>query len=289
MNKQLILSIDAFDINYTSINYALGIAEQFDLSILLYSVQYTPSPLHMANVDGYMHPYYGVANLPEEIGEQAEKNMQTLCRRVQRYWPDTDYECDRGFMASTIVEKARWLLQKADERNPFLLIVNNENEYNWWNEVLGTAETSIAKQSPCPTLILPKDTDYRGFRQIMYLLDEQSLEAEKVPNIKWLSRFGKPFDASLAVAYLPETGEELSEKELDLKMAGIREQAGLQKFFYYQFPSENTAEDITKIAEISHTDILALPYRSTPLFERIFDNDNTRTLILKASTPVLVF
>lgn len=289
MNQQIILSIDAFDINYTSINYALGIAEQFDLPILLYSVQYSPSPLTMMNVGGYTHPYYGLAEIPEEIGEHAEENMQTLCRRVQRYWPKTEYECEIGFMASTIVEKARWLLQKADEHNPYLLIVTNENEYNWWNEVMGTAETSVAKRSPCPTLILPKDTDYQGFNQIMYLLDKENLEATEVPNVKWLARFSRKFDAALAMAYLPKEGEELLKDELDLKMARIREQAAYQKFFHYQFLTQNTAEEITKIAEISHTDILALPYRSQPLFERIFDQDNTRALILKASTPVLVF
>lgn len=57
----------------------------------------------------------------------------------------------------------------------------------------------------------------------------------------------------------------------------------------FRFFSDYTAEQILQLAKLTQMDIVAFPFREVSLFDRFFDNEVTRTLVLKSEVPVLVF
>jgi nucleotide-binding universal stress UspA family protein len=289
MKKKIIAVIDLNRINHSIIEYSCRIADKYGLGLLLYNVQYTPSPM-LTTAGSYsgMGNYYPF-RLQEELMSKAEEKMAEITKKVRKRWPSVEYRYEVGFMADSIVDKSRWVLKQVYDTDTFLVVVEKEHEYNWWNELLGTSATRIAEKSPCPVLIIPPEAQYQDIERIMYLVDAPDLQKDQLPNIQWLNNFSQRFDAALALAYLPDEGKELTETELELKMNELRDRMPLRKFFYYQFTPENTSGEMIEIAKISFTDILAFSYQSKSFFHRLFDNDDTRALILKATLPVLVF
>lgn len=289
MKQKIIAVIDTNHVNHSIIEYSSRIAEKYGLSLLLYSVQYTPSPMLVTAGDYSGMGSYHPVQLQQEIKVEAEKKLAKITADARKQWPSVDYNFEVGFMADSIIDKSRWILKQVYESDTFLVVVEKEHEYNWWNELLGTSATRIAEKSPCPVLIIPPEAQYQDIERIMYLIDSPDLQKEQMPNVQWLSNFSQRFDAALALAYVPEKGQELSKTKLELKMNRLRDRMPFHKFFYYQFSPENTSEEMVKIAKVSFTDILAFSYERESFFHRLFDNDDTRALILKATLPVLVF
>lgn len=283
MRNQIVLSLNPYDINQNVVNYGLGIAKKLNLPLHLYAVQYTPLPI-APEAGAYGH--YPSEEMPVNVRQKMEKKLKLLYEEIKKIWPQTSYEFEMGFMADTIVDKSRWLMKQAGERNPYLILMEKSHEYNWWNEVFGTTETAVASNAPCPVLILPSDIAFNGINRLMYLVDDNSFGAN---NVEALVGFAKAFDATIAAMYLAEFGKKLSAEDLDEKMQPIKKKAEEVPLFYYQFQPEDTAEEIMRIATWSNTDIVAFPFRETSFIKRIFNNENTQSLILKASVPVLVF
>lgn len=288
MRKPILAVIDISNINQAVIDYASSIARKFKLPLLLYNVQYTPSPI-AATTGVYGASGYHAYEMEEEIKTEARKKMREIADELRLRQPDVEFAYELGFMADTIVDKSRWVLKKATEESAFLVVMQKEHEYNWWNYMLGTSETNIAENASCPVLIVPAEAKYRGISRVMHLIDAETLKSVALPNVEWLSNFSKRFNATLALAYLPNEGQELTQTELELRMNRIRDKMPFRKFFYYQFTTENTVEEMSEIAEISSTEVLAFSYESQSFFHRLFDNDDSRALILKTSLPVLVF
>lgn len=284
MRNQIVLSINPFNPEQEVIDYGIAVAKKLNLPIHIYSVHYSAVPV-MPEA-GVYPPRQIPDQIPENVREEAEGRLNELCKEVRKTWPQTTYEFELGYMAETIVDKSRWLMKEANKRNPYLIILQKNHEYNWWNEVFGTSETSIAAKASCPVLILPTDIHYHGIQRLMYLMDENTVNAEHITR---LSRFANAFNATIAAVYLAEEGKKLPAEELDRKMDSVRKLIPSTPFFHYQFEPKNTAEEIMQIAEWSKTDVVAFPFQESNFLNRLFDNENTERLILKASVPVIVF
>jgi len=118
----------------------------------------------------------------------------------------------------------------------------------------------------------------------------QSVESHAYPGFNFLSALADTFGAQLAVGFMCDPLR-LVKTEISLGEAMDELKAGLPFHVSqeYQFFPEFSAEKILQIAEITLTDIVAFPFRKSTLFDRLIENEITRTLVLKATTPVLVF
>lgn len=278
--------MDAHHPQPNTIEAATHLAQSFEIPILLYSVQYTPVPIYPeAGVGMGTAPAIRTSYRLEEQGKEA---LDELCQKIRLRWKKTECEYETGFMAESIVDKSRWLLEKARDIDPMLLILGKEHDYLWWNRIMPTTETKVAEDAPCPVIVMPPEVKFRRFEQITYLLDREELEDDQLPNVRWLTLFGSKFNSTVSFLYLPEK-EKMPAGELDQAMARIQALAPYQPQFFKQMDPDAGAEELMEFAAGSPADLVAFPYRERSFFQRLFGNNESRQLILKASVPVMVF
>jgi|GEM_PF-2217469 len=284
MNKQIIVSIDPLNIQHEVVAYAEAIARASGFKLLLYSVQGVPL---LVDPSGEFTPQ--ADTLPGHVKEVEEAAIQ-FYEQVKLRYPNTAMEHGVGFTATSVVNKVRELNATPTGPCRSLLVMAHTHGHSWWNNVFGTVEISVAAEAPCPVLLLPENAVFNGISRIMYLADMQSVESHAYPGFNFLSALADTFGAQLAVGFMCDPLR-LVKTEISLGEAMDELKAGLPFHVSqeYQFFPEFSAEKILQIAEITLTDIVAFPFRKSTLFDRLIENEITRTLVLKATTPVLVF
>lgn len=285
MEKKVIVSVDPFNIQRKVVAYAEEIARAGERELLIYSVQ--SAPVLSQPVSPY--PSLGAELLPGHI-EVADELANKFHEEVKSRYPRTSLETGVGFTATSIVSKIQEIADKTTGRAGTLLVLPKTHEYSWWNEVIGTVETTVAAEAPCPVLIVPEDMEYKGISRVMYLADMEAVKNYEYPGFKFLQAFSDTFTAELVIGFI---GNPIDSEDTDIKLGEVTDLLKRSLPFRfsqeYRFFPQSTPEEILQTAKITNTDILAFPHRDSSMFKRFFENEITRTLILKTNTPVLVF
>jgi nucleotide-binding universal stress UspA family protein len=286
MKKQIIVSVDPFDPKPHVTGYAIAVARQFDLPLLLYSVHRYPAVPVVPEAGAQPVTYYPA---PPEWVQDLEETGKAYCEEVKKLYPATRFEYNLGFLADELVSKVEQMQDPASEYQPFCIIMPKSHEHNWWNDVVGTTETSVAANAPCPVLFVPEKVAFEGVSRLMYLADPENYKNFDYPGFRFLEIFAAAFDAALVIAFLANDMEAKPKFELGELMDKIKRSLPFHTKQEFRFFPDFTPEDILKIVRLTHTDILAFPFKESNILERFFNNEITRTLLLKTDAPVLVF
>ena len=286
MKKEIIVNIDPFNIQHQVVEYAIKIARRLDLPLLLFSVQqHTVMPI-AAETGGQM---YSIQELPPDWGTTVEQKAKDYCDEITRAYPNTRFEHELGMLADSVTTKLSDLYNSVSRRSPYLLVMPKTHDFNWWNDVIGTAETAIASEAPCPVLFVPENAELGEVNRILYLADRQSLENHEYPGFKFLNAISTNLGAKITAGFI--AGEIANDPFYNsgAAMEMFRRSLPDQTDHEFRFFASLDADWILELAKLTHTDIVAFPFREANLFERFFDNEVTRELVLKADVPTLVF
>lgn len=286
MKKQIIINIDPFNIQPEVVEYAIRIARRLDLPILLYSVQrHTVMPV-MADTGGQA---VSMKEMPPDWTKTVEQKAKDYWEKVRRIYPNTYFEHDLGLLADSVKNKLQELYESATHRSPYLLVMSKSEGYTWWNDVIGTSETAIAAESPCPVLILPENTELPEVKRILYLADQESLENHKYVGFKRLGAFAVNMGAKITVGLIGGEFSNQPQYNAAAAMEKLRLSLPHQDDHEFRFLENIDADELLELAKLTQVDIVAFPFRESNLFERFFEHEVTRELVLKADVPTLVF
>lgn len=286
MKKQIIVNIDPFNIQQEVIEYAIRIARRSDLPLLLYSVQrHTVMPV-MADTGGQA---ISVQEFPPDWSKTVEEKAKDYWEEVKRIYPNTRFEHDLGLLADSVTSKLHELYESATKRSPYMLVMSKSEDYNWWNDVIGTAETAIAAESPCPVLMVPENKEMPDVKRILYLADQESLEKHEYLGFKRLGAFAVNMGAKITVGLIGGEFSTQPQYNAAAAMEMLRLSLPQQEDHEFRFLENIDADELLELAKLTHVDLVAFPFRERSLFERFFDHEVTRELVLKADVPTLVF
>jgi hypothetical protein len=280
MKKQIVVSIDPMNIKQNVVDYAEELARAGQVELLIYSVQGMP---HLALADNE------VANPTMEyvpgVAEEVERISDEFFEKMKERYPNTKMEKGLGFQSTATIEKMDGL-----DDDSCMLVMPKTSDHGWWNNVMGTMETAVAANVSCPVLFVPEGVEFRGISRIMYLADAQSLMDGKYKGFRFLRQFADTHSAQVAVGFISDPiNPEHEQIKIGEAMDVFKASLPFQFNHEYRFFMHHSAEEILQLAGITHTDIVAFPFRESGFFARFFDNEITRSLVLKADMPVLVF
>lgn len=282
MKNQIVVSIDPTNIKQNVIDYAEELARAAQAELLIYSVQGMPilaeSDVYIANPAIDFVP--GMVQEIEHIGQE-------IYEKVRERYPDTRLEQGMGFQATSTIGKIEEI---EGEGSSCLLVMPKTSDNTWWNNVVGNTEISVASEVSCPVLFVPEGVEYKGISRIMYLADTKALKDGTYKGFQFLRRFADTHAAHIVVGFIfdpvPADREQL---HLGEAMDKFTEELPFQFNHEYRFFLNHSAEEILQMAALTHTDIVAFPYKESSIFKRFFENEITRTLVLKTNIPALVF
>ncbi|MBK9018155.1 MAG: universal stress protein [Saprospiraceae bacterium] len=283
MKKQIVVSIDPMNIKQNVIDYAEELARIGHMELLIYSVQGMPL---LSQADGALTSP-GIEYVPGVV-EEVERFTTALFEKVKQRYPLTRLEQGLGFQTSSTIGKMEEM--EGSESGSCMLVMPKTSDHGWWDNMVGTTETAVAAEVSCPVLFVPEGVEFRGITRIMYLADAQSLSDGRYKGFRFLKTFAEMHSAQVVVGFIfdPENSG-LNQTKLGEAMDAFKASLPLQFTHEYRFFLHNSFEEILQMAGITHTDIVAFPFRESSVLERFFDHEITRMLVLKADMPVLVF
>lgn len=282
MKNQVVVSIDPTNVKDNVIAYAEELARASKAELLIYSVQGMPI---LAETNAYTaNP--SVDYVPGVVEEVAHIG-QEIFEKVRERYPYTRLEQGIGFQATSTIGKMEQVDAQAGSS---LLVMPKTSDDTWWNNVMGSTEISVASEAACPVLFVPEGVEYKGISRIMYLADTQALKDGTYKGFQFLRQFADTHGAHIVVGFIfnPVNGDR-EQIRLGEAMDRFTEALPFQFNHEYRFFLHNSAEEILQMANLTQTDIVAFPYKESSIFKRFFENEITRTLVLKASIPALVF
>lgn len=276
--NKIIIALNHYDLPNPTANYGIYLAKNLNRPAYLHGVEKVPLITEPTQITGT-----GLAN-PKmlRIGivkKEAEKQMKKLYQEAIKLYDNVQYDVEIGFPETALIEKT-------EEDNPQLVVLEGNNELTTLHEWFGTYETRLAENIDTPVLVLPKDYYWKPVNRIVYVME---LNDKKVVNMRLLTNLAEELNSNIAVVLL---SSERSEKEIEKYnqvVITLRSLLGYENVNFHQIFTQDSAETIDSLLTHVKADWLAFEHESRSFLTRMLENYNTKRLILQAEIPVLVF
>lgn len=193
---------------------------------------------------------------------------------------------DKIHCKATIGYIDRQTINLVDEGNPNLLVIEGKSNLSTMNEWFGTYETRIAEGTDCPVLIVPPKIKWKPIHKLLYIMNQQDA---KVENMRILTRLADQLDIQIQVVLHSDEHDPIPKSTFKEMVDIFHQLLNYKEVSFHQIHREKNSEAFMKIVELIQPDWLAFEQKNRSFIERMFDNYNTKRLILQADIPVLVF
>ena len=96
-------------------------------------------------------------------------------------------------------------------------------------------------------------------------------------------------DAHLQVGFISKKNKIDANERFFEMVIEIKELLNDKNASFYQIFGEKNSDDVKLLVEVLSPDWIALEQKNKNFFQRVFDDYNTKRLILQSEIPVLVF
>ena len=272
------IALKNYDLPNNLAEYGIKLSEKLKLPAYFFGVA-QPSAVFMPmgfTTESVLNP---MADEMTAVQGQIRKKLRSYILQNSTDENDLSFGTDIGFLEPKIVEQA-------NEKNPFLVMVQGESETTTVTEWFGTYETRLAENIDAPVLVVPKNHEEREVNKILYLMD---LDDHKVENMRFLSGLSNKLDVELSILVISTKNINDDDDKYHNMVKVMTTLLGYTKPNFHRIHSEDPAQKVKELMDQVSADWLALEHKSKSFFERIFDNYNTKKLVLQSEKPVLVF
>lgn len=181
-----------------------------------------------------------------------------------------------GFPEAVIEERSR----KTD-----MIIMGTTGGGGVARDLFGSVSTEVSRLSHCPVLFIPADVVFRGFKEVLYASNFDSLDALRVKQaVTFAQRFGGRMHF-VHVGPANERGLELIRKlfEVDYQHADPE-----YPFLFSRMAGDDVVEQLNEYALFNGIDLMILVTHQRTFWESILHKSITRKALVGAGLPLLV-
>lgn len=264
------------------IRYASRLAKDLSVDLLLLYMQNPEDyPLGMVGSTGTAVAHLQTTLL--EVTAKAEDTIQEYAEEVKKEYPlkiNITVRAEVGFSADIIKEIIT-------DGNKNLVLLEGKENVSFWTQ--DPANMDIIDQVNGPVCIVPPNTDYHPYNEILYATDYKS---EDISTIKRMMTIADPFFPNITALHITDNAD-FQEKIMEagfLEM--IKEKTGLQKVSVKSIPEkehEEISDTIHQYTTANEVHLLVILKENRHFLDRIFKPNRTRKIIKNINIPVLVF
>ncbi len=276
--KKIFISLNDYEIPNAPLNYGVHLAKKLERPAYMYGVEKVPMQPEPVAITGSGIPTPVITDI-NQVKKVAEKKLKELNFEASKIYDDVTYRVDIGFPESSLIEKA-------EETNPYMVVLEGNNKLTTIHEWFGTYETRLAENIEAPVLVLPSNYYWKPVNRIMYVMD---MEDHKINNMKFLTTIAQKLKANIAVILLSSERNEQETNKYNSIVNIMRNILGYENVDFHQFFTQDKADTIDRLIDNVNADWLAFEHESCSFMERMLNTYNTKRLILQSEVPVLVF
>lgn len=277
-HDKIIINITDYQNNKNFVHYGVQLAKRLDRPATLTGVTRLPKTLKASSTSGAITPDYHNTDI-ETIRKREEAILQKICMKAREQYSSLDYEVEIGFPEAVIVEKTA-------KENPFMVLVEGDNNLSTIAEWFGTYETRLAEHADAPVLIVPKNYAWKPVQDILYVME---LDDHKAQNIRNLHRIATVLNANLHIKLVATEDTAEIRNKYDHIVNTMQTFYNYLAVRYSLSTDVSSAEEIGDMSERMLINWLAIEHAEESFISRIFSNLNSDRIILQSDIPVLVF
>lgn len=185
-----------------------------------------------------------------------------------------------GFPTDVIVE--------ASKEGVDLIIMGSRGMTNTFDRTFGSVASHVAQKAHCPVLIIPKNAEFTGFKDILYASHHQSV---KTHLLQKAIDFARPFNAKLHFIHVQETkaNPNLNVKlEDDLFRFLFEKGTPGFEFNLASIDADSTSEGLNQYIAENNIGLAFLVTHHRNFWEQLFHASVTKAMAIHTSIPMLI-
>ena len=271
--QTILVPTDFSPLSYNTARYAIGFAKDISANkIILYNA-FMPFIVDDAGLGNI------IVDTSEDLRKISIDGLIKMRDTLQAEAPGLQIEYE-----SDILPVESGIEEACEKYGPGFIVMGVSGLGSSIEEALGSNAVNIARKSKVPTLIVPPDVMYNGFKKFLLATDFKDVSATTpVDRIKQLV---DDFGAQLDVLHI-ETGSSDSEE------ATANEKKVFDTLFsnynpqYHFIENKNFAEAVNNFALENNADLVIVIPKKHNWFEGIFGHKHTKALAFHTSIPLM--
>lgn len=166
-----------------------------------------------------------------------------------------------------------------------LIVMGTTGRGNVARNLFGSVSTEVSHTSHCPVLFIPADSEFRGFKNVLYASNFDSLDALRIKQaVTFIRRFG----GRIHFVHVGPAGEEGLDLERKLFEVDYEHSEPEHPFLFSKMVGDDIVEQLNEYAFQHKIDMMVFVTHQRGFWETLLHKSVTRKALLGAGIPVLV-
>ncbi|MEO0005854.1 MAG: hypothetical protein RJA20_50 [Bacteroidota bacterium] len=188
-------------------------------------------------------------------------------------------------VVSKVIYGAPDVALESYSREVDMLVMGTTGSGNLGKKFFGSVSAEVSKNAHCPVLFIPKEAEFRGFSNLLYASDFDSLNSLSVQQAV---SFARRFDGQIHFVHAGPGGEEGLERQRKIFEAEYGSVNPDRPFIFNKMVSEDITGALYEYAFYHRTDLLVFVTHHRKFWENILHKSVTNSALLTSDLPVLV-
>lgn len=180
------------------------------------------------------------------------------------------------------------LMQLSSEPDTLMLVMGMTGASVSNERIFGSVSREISQKANCPVLLIPKDTDFKGFKNVLFASDYDSVEAQF---LRQAVEFSKPFKAMMHFIHVQEENDWDLNIELEDRLFNYLFAEGNPTYAFNMatIDAKTVTQGLNQYIEENEIDLAIMVAHKRNLWERIMHRSVTKKMAINTQVPILVY
>ena len=276
--KNILVAIDFSDTSIAAFQYAQYLASLLDASLTVAHIHHIPS--------NFADQYMVGTDIYDKLLRDKKKLLDTyvklnLLKEGDRYFPIKEIK--------TIVKEGDPVskLLKLSSSSDYNMIVMGTIGVGKIEKILfGSVATSLSRNANCPVLLVPKQMEFGGIKNILYAGNHESANAKMLSDI---ALWAKKFDAHIHLVHINDKVKNQKKKMETFELEQLFEQkAAHLNLRMVTVEADSVRSGILEYAQEQSIDLVVLVTHQRAFWENIMHRSVVKQMIENTEVPIMV-
>jgi nucleotide-binding universal stress UspA family protein len=284
--RTLSVSVDLSDASANALHFAWKIAQKMESNLEIVHAIDSIFEGAAPSASGFLSSYTQTIQL-----ELDAFVTEALGEIGVRYDPPTRFAGAPGAakgaprIASKVIYGAPDYALAEYSRGTDLLIMGATGRGGWGKKLFGSVSVEVSKNAHCPVLFVPKEASFRGFADILYASDFDSLREVAVQQA---ASFATRFDGQIHFVHVGPGGEPSLEAQRAKFQASFGDTFSDKPFIFSKMVSDDIVGALYEYAFYHRISLLVFVTHQRTLWDNILHKSVTNEAIASSDLPILV-
>lgn len=180
------------------------------------------------------------------------------------------------------------LIELSNEPETLMLVMGMTGAGVSKERVFGSISREISQKANCPVLLIPKDVDFKEFKNILFASDYDAVEAKF---LRQAISFSKPFNAMMHFIHVQEENDWDLNIELEDRLFKYLFAEGDPEYAFNMatIDAKTVTQGLNQYIEENEIDLAIMVAHKRNLWERIMHKSVTKKMAITSQVPILVY